>query len=283
MSIDVEDYFHVSAMSKSIDRQQWDDMPSRVERNTSRLLDLFDEFETRATFFVLGWVAQRFPGLVREIRQRGHEVASHGMSHKLIYKQSRAEFEQETRTAKHLLEDITGAPVIGYRAASFSIIEDSLWALDVLEELGFSYDSSVFPVRRDLYGIPSAPRWPYRRETPAGRQIVEFPPTSFEALGMRIPASGGGFFRIYPYQVTRSIMRHTNRRLQHPCMFYLHPWEVDPDQPRIRASLKSRIRHYTNLSRVENRMRRLLNDFHFASVSDVLRDLSFLEPTKDAA
>ena len=271
LSVDVEDYFHVSAMAGSISRDDWDAMPSRVERNTRKLLDLFDELEVQGTFFVLGWVAERYPSLVREIHEREHEVACHGMSHRLIYEQKIEDFRSETVSAKKLIEDLIGDPINGYRAASFSIVSQSLWALDVLCEAGFSYDSSIFPVRHDLYGIPGAERWPHTLTTSAGARIAEFPPTSFDLGIFRIPASGGGFFRIYPYSMSRQIMRSINNSAGEPCMFYMHPWEIDPGQPRIKAPLKSRLRHYLNLSRFEGRLRKLLADFSFTTVRAVLQ------------
>ena len=270
MTVDVEDYFHVAALADSIDRSTWNEMEYRVEANTHRLLALFDESKIKATFFVLGWVARRSPQLIREIHQAGHEVASHGMSHLLVYNQTPEVFEAETRESKALLEDITGAPVIGYRASTYSITKRSLWALDILHEAGFLYDSSIFPIRHDLYGIPDAPKTPARIPTPKGRSMVEFPMSTAPMFGATLPVSGGGYFRLLPYWLTRAGLRKLNDEFERPFIFYLHPWEIDAGQPRIRASLKSRLRHYTNLGRTEARLRRLIGEFRFTTAREVL-------------
>jgi polysaccharide deacetylase family protein (PEP-CTERM system associated) len=248
MTVDVEDYFHVAALAKSIDRARWDDMEYRVEANTRRLLDLFERSSIRATFFVLGWVARRSPDLIKEIHRRGHEVASHGMSHKLVFNQTPEEFFAETRDSKAMLEDIVGARVEGYRASTYSITRRSLWALDILCDLGFVYDSSIFPIKHDVYGIPDAPQSPARIRAPNGKTIVEFPMSTSKLMGLRIPVSGGGYFRLLPYSVTRAGLSKLNEAGR-PFVFYLHPWEVDPGQPRIKTSALSTFRHYTNLSR----------------------------------
>lgn len=270
MTVDVEDYMHVSAFAGAIRRDDWDRHELRVERNTHRLLDLFDRHAVRSTFFVLGWVAQRRPALICEIAARGHEVASHGLTHELVYNQTPELFREETRTSKVLLEDLVQAPVTGYRAASYSITNKSLWALDILVELGFEYDSSIFPVRHDRYGIPGACAEPYVHETASGRRIVEFPLTTKDIFGYRLPVAGGGYFRIFPYGVTRAAFRSISRQGQRPFIFYLHPWEIDPDQPRIKAGWLSRFRHYTNLSRCERRLDRLLGEFRFGTVRESL-------------
>ena len=269
LTVDVEEYFHVSAFSSVIDRRQWGTLQSRVESNTGRLLELFDSDAVKATFFVLGWVADRYPNLVRTISAQGHEVACHGWSHDLVYRQTPAVFREETVRAKALLEDLAGAPVEGYRAASYSITGRSLWALDVLAEAGFRYDSSIFPIRHDRYGMPAAPRFPHARQTQGGRAIVEFPLSTLNLAGFRLPVAGGGYFRLFPYAVTRLGVRASNRRHQ-PFAFYLHPWEIDPDQPRVAASPLSRFRHYNNLHRCEGRLRRLLADFEFTTMRAVL-------------
>ena len=278
MTVDVEDYFHVAALAKSIDRSNWDQMEYRAEASTRRLLDLFEESNIRATFFVLGWVARRSPDLIREIARRGHEVASHGMSHKLVYNQTPEEFSSETYESKALLEDIIGARVLGYRASTYSITRRSLWALDILHEAGFEYDSSIFPIRHDTYGIPDAPQSPSRIATPKGASIVEFPMSTAPMFGTRIPVSGGGYFRLLPYWLTRSGLAKLNGELNRPFIFYLHPWEVDPEQPRVRTSWKSRVRHYTNLDRCEARLRRLIGEFRFGRVRDVLANAALLPP-----
>lgn len=278
MTVDVEDYFHVAALAQSIDRSEWESMEYRAEESTRRLLRLFEASEIRATFFVLGWVAKRSPDLIREIHRAGHEVASHGMSHQLVYNQTPAEFESETRDSKALLEDTIGAQVLGYRASTYSITRKSLWALDILHEAGFVYDSSIFPIRHDLYGMPDAPRSPARIQTPKGASIIEFPMSTVDMFGVRLPVSGGGYFRLLPYWLTTRGLAKLNRQGQ-SFIFYLHPWEVDPEQPRIETSWKSRFRHYTNLDRCESRLRRLISEFRFAPVRDVLQSNHFL-PTQ---
>ena len=274
MTVDLEDYFHVGAFSQEIDPTTWDRFPSRIERNTHRLLDLFNEQNVQATFFVLGWVSERFPELVRSIAERGHEIACHGYSHQFVYRQTPAVFREETVRAKACLEDQVQRPVLGYRAASYSITKRSLWAIDILAELGFSYDSSIFPIYHDLYGIPDSPRSPYYLTTPAGCSIVEFPLSTMAIFGQRLPVAGGGYFRLYPYRLTRAALAQINRAEERPFIFYLHPWEIDPEQPRIRAGMLSTFRHYMNLHRCEERLNRLLQDFNFAPVADVLESLS---------
>jgi polysaccharide deacetylase family protein (PEP-CTERM system associated) len=276
MTVDVEDYFHVAALSKVIRREDWDGMEYRAEESTRQLLDLFSANGIRATFFVLGWVARRSPQLVRDIQAAGHEIASHGMSHKLVFNQDRDEFFAETRDSKAMLEDITGAPVEGYRASTYSITRRSLWALDVLCELGFRYDSSIFPIRHDTYGIPDAPIRPSVIRAPAGGEIVEFPMSTASFGGVKVPVCGGGYFRLLPYWLTRAGLRSINGKGQRPFVFYLHPWEVDPAQPVIEAGMISKFRHYTNLSRTESRLRRLIGEFRFAPVRQVLQHLELL-------
>ncbi len=272
LSIDVEDYFHVAALAKVISPDDWSTLPSRVERNTERLLELFEQAGTKATFFVLGWVAERYPQLIRKLADAGHEIASHGYSHQLIYSQTPAVFTEESKRSKLLLEDIVQQPVTGYRAASYSITKESLWALDILAELGFTWDSSIFPIRHDRYGIPDSPRQPYTIKTGNGSLIHEFPLTTAHLLGMKLPAAGGGYFRQFPYPVFRALFRQASQNGRHPQMFYLHPWEIDPDQPRYNnASWLSRFRHYTNLDQCYNRLERLLKDFRFGTVTESYR------------
>jgi len=275
MTVDVEDYVHVSAFARVIRIEDWDRHESRVERNTRRLLDLFDERGFQATFFVLGWVAQRYPQLIREIAARGHEVASHGMTHQLVYDQSPQVFREESRTSKALLEDLVQQPVLGYRAASYSITQKSLWAIDILGELGFRYDSSIFPVHHDRYGIPDAPVFPHWLQTASDRKIAEFPLTTKNVLGYRLPIAGGGYFRLFPYAVTKAAFRSINRAEKRSFIFYLHPWEIDADQPRIKAGWLSEFRHYNNLDRCEDRLVRLMRDFRFGTVQQVLGGLGF--------
>lgn len=272
MTVDVEDYFHVSALASVISRDQWDSMELRVERNTERLLDLFESHGIHATFFVLGWVAKRCPTLVQRIANRGHEVACHGWSHELVYRQERAVFRSEAKDCKALLEDLTGRPVLGYRAASYSITAQSLWALDDLIDLGFQYDSSIFPISHDRYGIPGAERMPGRVSAPSGRPIVEFPLSTARLLGRRVPCCGGGYFRLLPYSLTRYLLGTLNRGEKVPFIFYLHPWEIDPEQPRFDAGWLSKFRHYTNLDECFPRLDDLLRRFQFGTVHEVLSE-----------
>jgi polysaccharide deacetylase family protein (PEP-CTERM system associated) len=272
LSVDVEDYFQVEAFSDRVDRASWSDHPSRVEANTRVVLDLFDECGVKGTFFTLGWVAERFPGLVREIVDRGHEPACHSYWHRLVYKLSQDEFREDTRRAKGLIEDAAGVAIHGYRAPSFSVMKNSLWALDILAELGFRYDSSIFPIQHDVYGMPDAPRVPFRVDTKAG-PVAEFPMSTFRMSkfqwigGNNLPVGGGGYLRIFPFWMTRFGVR---RALQNgvPLITYIHPWEVDPGQPRLQGRLTSRLRHYTNLKRTAARILELSRMVSFTSFRD---------------
>ena len=273
LTVDVEDYFQVTAFDRVVSPHEWDRYPLRVGDNTRRILDLFDRFGVKGTFFVLGWVAQRDPALVREIRRRGHEIASHGYDHQLIYRNGPEAFRLDIRCSKALLEEITGEPVYGYRAPSYSITAASIWALDILMEEGFVYDSSIFPIRHDIYGMPDAPRFPYQIER-GGGTLREFPITTlripFLGREFRLPVAGGGYLRLLPFWLIRRSFRHINRREKQPVVFYVHPWEVDPDQPRISAPLKSRFRHYTNLKSTMGKIEQLLKEFPFAPMREVL-------------
>lgn len=269
LSVDVEDYFQVSAFDRIVSRATWKSFDSRVVPNTQRLLDLFDETGVKGTFFTLGWVAEHHPRLVREIASRGHEVASHGYHHQLVYMLTAQQFREDVRSAKAALEDATGSPVIGFRAPSFSIVQRSLWALDVLIEEGYAYDTSIFPVHHDRYGIPDAPRHVHRIERPAG-SILEMPASTVRLGAFNLPIAGGGYFRQFPYALTRWGIRRVNTVDRAPVVFYLHPWEVDPDQPRLEVGAATRWRHYRGLDRVAQRLRRLVRDFQFATVADVL-------------
>ena len=270
MSVDVEDYFQVSAFEATVSRKDWATFESRVERNTLRLLDIFDEFRVRSTFFTLGWIAERHPRLVREVVARGHEIASHGFEHRLIYDQTPSAFREDVRRAKSVLENSSGRPVAGYRAPSYSVTSQSLWALDILAEEGYTYDSSIFPIRHDRYGIPSAPRHPHRRRTGNGHTLVEAPASTVRLGATNLPVSGGGYFRILPYWWTRWGLAQVNQKEQKPGIFYLHPWEIDPQQPRISAGTMSRFRHYYNLDQTESRLRRLLGDFRFDTMASLI-------------
>lgn len=273
-SVDVEDYFQVAAFSKKISRHDWDSYESRVVKNTEVILDMLDRYQIKATFFVLGWVCERNVGLVKKIHSKGHEVASHGYSHEMIYNQTPEKFESEVKYSKMLLEDAIGEKVRGYRAASYSITKKSLWALDILAECGFEYDSSIFPVHHDNYGLPSSPDVPYKIKTNGGLEIIEFPLTSLNVFGYRLPIAGGGYFRLFPYWFVKSALRYINNSLNQSFVFYIHPWEIDVSQPRINANLKSRFRHYNNLHKCEERLDKLLKDFSVGSFGDLMKDLT---------
>ena len=267
ISVDVEDYFQVEAFSDIVDRKSWDQYPSRVEGNTKRILDLLDESDVKGTFFILGWVAERYPNLVREIVSRGHEPACHSYWHRMIYKLEPEEFREDTLRAKSVIEQAAGSPVYGYRAPSFSIVTRSLWALEILAECGFTYDSSIFPIHHDTYGIPGAPRAPFRIDTPAG-PVVECPMSTFRMLGKQnLPVGGGGYLRMLPFWYTRlGCRRLQSQRV--PLVVYIHPWEIDPDQPRLPGRAKSMLRHYTNLKKTAGRLSRLLQSGEFSSFRD---------------
>ncbi len=275
MTVDVEDYFHVSVFEGIVPRAAWSGMQRRVCPNTERLLDIFDEFGIRSTFFVLGWVAERDPTLVRTIRGRGHEVASHGYAHRLVYDQTPAAFRADVRRAKRLIEDAAGCEVLGYRAPSYSVTPRSLWALDILIEEGYRYDASIFPIRHDRYGIPVSPRQPFIVHR-AGGTLVEIPGSTVRVGPLNLPVAGGGYFRILPYGWTRWGITRLNRVERRPAVFYLHPWEIDPDQPRLPAGRLGRFRHYRNLDKTEGRLRALLRDFTFAPVRSILTQSPFV-------
>jgi polysaccharide deacetylase family protein (PEP-CTERM system associated) len=272
MTIDVEDYFQVSAFEHHVNRRDWPNFESRVCANTDRLLGLFAAREVRATFFVLGWVAERFPQLVRRIADGGHEVASHGFHHRLVYSTSPADFREDVRRAKLTLEAAAGMPVVGYRAPSYSITDRSMWALDILIEEGYLYDSSIYPIHHDRYGIPTWPRHIHRVQRQGG-SIWELPGSTIRVIGTNLPVGGGGYFRLLPYSWTRRGIRRVNRVENQPAVFYLHPWEIDPDQPRLPASWITRARHYRNLHKTESRLERLLDEFAFGTVQQVLSRL----------
>jgi polysaccharide deacetylase family protein (PEP-CTERM system associated) len=270
LTVDVEDYYQVEAFADLIRREDWNQWESRVERNTRELLSVFDRAGVRATFFTLGWVAEKHPQLIREIAQAGHEIACHSYEHRLIYQQTPDGFQQDLRRARKILEDVTGQQVQGYRAPSYSITAKSLWALDILIEEGFSYDSSIFPVHHDRYGIPEADRFPHWIHRDNGK-IIEFPPSTLRMLKTNIPISGGGYFRLFPYQLFRQGFGYINRRENQAAIFFIHPWEIDPDQPQIKASRTTTLRHRLNLKRTQSRLEKLLGDFAFAPVQQVLR------------
>ena len=269
MTIDVEDYFHVSVFDGLIPRTSWATLESRVCANTERLLEILNG--TLGTFFVLGWVAERFPALVRTIASAGHEIASHGYAHRLVYDQTPRAFREDVRRAKAVLESAAGVEVIGYRAPSYSVTPQSLWALDVLIEEGYRYDTSIFPIRHDRYGIPVSPRHPYLLTRGAGT-LVEAPGSTTRLGPLNLPVAGGGYFRILPYAWTRWGINRLNVTEKRAAIFYLHPWEIDPDQPRLHAGWLSQFRHYRNLDKTEERLQRLLQDFRFAPMKAILSD-----------
>ncbi len=266
LTIDVEDYFQVSAMAPYIDRADWDRRECRVEGNIDRILRLLDAHDTKATFFTLGWVAERYPALVRRIVQEGHELASHGHGHQRVTDLTEAEFFEDIHRAKSILEDLGGQPVLGYRAPSFSIGADNLWALDTLLRAGYRYSSSIYPVQHDHYGMPDAPRFAY-----APREgLLEVPPTTLRLFNRNLPSSGGGYFRLLPYAVSRWMLRQVNQRDAQSAIFYFHPWEIDADQPRVPGiDLKTRFRHYVNIGRTEQRLARLLKDFRWGRMDRI--------------
>jgi polysaccharide deacetylase family protein (PEP-CTERM system associated) len=266
LSIDVEDYFMVSAFADCIKFEDWSTFESRIERNTRRILDLLGAQGVTATFFVLGWVGKQFPKLVRDIHASGHEIACHGYNHRLIYNLTPLEFREDARLAKRILEDITGTRVAGYRAASYSVVKRTLWALDVLIEEGFTYDSSIFPVHHDRYGMPEAGRFPHRIATGSG-SIMEFPPSTYKLFSQNIPIGGGGYLRLFPLVLTMRAITAINEQEKEPAILYLHPWEIDADQPRMNGRLLSRLRHYVNLRSTMPKLITLLNAFDFQEFS----------------
>jgi polysaccharide deacetylase family protein (PEP-CTERM system associated) len=269
LTVDLEDYFQVEAFATTVNRDQWPAWQSRIEYSSQVLLELFGRYGVSATFFVLGWIAERHPDLIRTIAAAGHEIACHGYEHRLIYRQTPSAFHQDIRRAKVCLEDIVGRRVSGYRAPTYSITTASLWAFDILIEEGFHYDSSVFPIHHDRYGIPSARRFRYTVHRPAG-DIVELPPSTLALGPVNLPLAGGGYFRLLPYALFRLGLRHINRIERQAAVFLVHPWEVDPGQPVIAGSRLNVLRHRLNLGRTLLRLERLLSDFRFAPVSRVL-------------
>lgn len=269
LTVDVEDYFQVSAFSKNISVEEWKYIPTRVEMNTDKLLDIFNDNNYKATFFILGWIAEKYPELVKRIANEGHEVASHGYSHQLIYDQTRKKFEEETYRSKSVLEDIIQKSVIGYRAASYSITSKSVWAIDILSKHGFVYDSSIYPIHHDRYGMPGSPTCPHIIKTSSGREIIEFPLTVIRILRQSVPISGGGYFRLYPYWLTKILLDKYLEKNDTPFIFYLHPWEIDPDQPRVKSNILGKFRHYNNLDKCEKRLTDLLSRYKFSTMNGV--------------
>jgi len=308
LTIDLEDYFQVNAFSKIIPFQDWGNYECRIERNTHRLLEILSDSGKNpqseicnrilATFFILGWIAERYPGLIREIKRQGHEIASHGYDHQMISSVSPKQFREDVHRSKCILEDLTGAIVLGYRAPTFSITYRELWAIEILVKAGYRYDCSIFPVRHDTYGFPDAPRFPFRISlkgdgkvefspiyfmpgiiagtsfarglTPGALSLIEFPPSTIRLYGMNFPISGGGYFRLLPYPLIKRGLQRINRKENQPFIFYIHPWEIDPEQPRIRgARIKAKFRHYINLDKNEEKFVKLLTDFKFSSIQGI--------------
>jgi polysaccharide deacetylase family protein (PEP-CTERM system associated) len=260
MTCDVEDYFQVSAFAPYIDRASWPDRECRVEANIDRILGVFSSNDVKATFFTLGWIAERYPAMVKRIVAEGHELASHGYGHLRASDQTRAEFDQDIRSSKALLEDLGGQAVVGYRAPSFSIGEGNLWALEALAAAGYRYSSSIYPIQHDHYGMPGAPRFAFYPNGPDG--LLEVPITTAMLMGKKLPAGGGGYFRLLPYAISKWMMEKVNREDREPTLFYFHPWELDPGQPRPEGlDAKSRFRHYINIDRMESRLAALTRDF----------------------
>lgn len=274
MSVDVEDYFQVSAFDRVVSRAAWDSLDSRVVGNTQRLLDVFDERGVRATFFVLGWIADRYPRLVHDIARRGHEVASHGYDHQLVYTLTPKQFREDIRTAKLALENASATHVSGFRAPSYSIVSSSLWAIDVLIEEGYRYDTSIFPIHHDRYGIPGAQRHAHRIDRPAGA-LIEVPASTVRVGSVNLPIAGGGYFRLLPYGWTHWGIHRVNTAERAPVVFYLHPWEIDPAQPKMAVSTTTRLRHYGGLHTTFSKLDRLLSDFRFKTIGSLLN----LSPT----
>jgi polysaccharide deacetylase family protein (PEP-CTERM system associated) len=269
LSVDVEDWFQVTNFENVIGRDDWDHCESRVVNNVNRILELLSAGDVRATFFVLGWIAERYPHLVLAIHRRGHEISTHGYAHAQIQQQTQEEFRVDVSRAIRILEDLLGESIIGYRAPSYSIVPDTMWAWELLAELGIRYDSSIFPIKHDRYGVAALPRFPFTIDLQEGRELVEFPLSTVRILGKNIPIAGGGYLRLYPYWFVKWAVKRINRQ-GHPAIFYLHPWEIDSFQPRQEVHFLKRLRHYTNISATESKIRALLRDFQFAPVREVL-------------
>jgi polysaccharide deacetylase family protein (PEP-CTERM system associated) len=269
MTVDVEDYFQVSAFEPYIAKSDWENIPCRVERNVDQVLGMFSDAGVKATFFTLGWIAERYPSMIRRIVSEGHELASHGWSHVRVTEQSREAFVQDVGRTKAFLEDLGGKPILGYRAASYSIGERNLWALAALEESGHAYSSSIYPIRHDLYGMPNAPRFAFRPNKEGN--LVEFPVTTVRVGSKNYPCGGGGWFRLLPYSVSKWAVQRVNGLDGEAAIFYFHPWEIDPAQPTQHGiDAKTRFRHYLNLSRMQSRLERLLRDFEWGRMDQVL-------------
>jgi polysaccharide deacetylase family protein (PEP-CTERM system associated) len=276
ITVDVEDWFQVSVFRNVIDYRDWGHQESRIIPNICRILRLFEEYRVKGTFFILGWIAQRYPEIVLTIKKYGHDIGSHSYSHRLIYEMSRNEFADDLDRSISALEDVTREKVRSYRAPSYSITQESLWALEILSERGIRYDSSIFPVKHDVYGMAGVPRFPFRLGFTNGNKIIEFPLSTIRVCGGNMPIVGGGYLRLFPFWFIRSGIRQLNKSGK-PAIVYFHPWELDPHQPRIQVKFTSRFRHYSNLEATEGRLRRLLSEFQFASIEEAL-ELSEIKP-----
>jgi polysaccharide deacetylase family protein (PEP-CTERM system associated) len=277
LSVDLEDYYHVEAFASQIPQSSWESFPSRVVENTRRVLELFAEYGFKATFFVLGWIAERNPSLIREISKAGHEIASHGYGHQRVTFLSPSEFRADIRRSREVIEDACGIRVNGYRAPTFSITRQNLWALQILAEEGFVYDSSIFPIRHDHYGIPDAPRFPHRRQLEDGRSILEFPISTARIAGMNLPVTGGGYLRLLPMGYMQWALSRIHAADRQPAILYFHPWEIDPEQPRLSGSWKSKFRHYYNLHLTAGRLSTLLSNGRFEPIASLLTRLKLPE------
>lgn len=281
-TVDVEDYFQVSGFERQIRRADWPSFPSRVEQNTEQLLAVLDKRQIQGTFFILGWTAERFPGLVRQIKSCGHEIGSHSYWHRLVYDLTPQEFHADLRRSCDVLESLTGDPIRLYRAPSFSVVRASQWAFEILAEAGIQIDSSVYPIVHDRYGIPDASIRPYEIATSAGT-LWEAPPAVFQWKRLRVPAGGGGYFRLLPWHCSRFCLTRINHRDERPFVFYVHPWELDPAQPRLKAGTRSgRFRHYVNLRRTEAKLELLLQQFRFGTLTQFLDEIATRSPAPAA-
>ena len=269
LTVDVEEHFHVAAFYSSVSPESWGEQPSRIDRNLGRVLEILGSHGAKATFFILGWLAERRPELVRRIASAGHEIGCHTYAHQMVYSQDPDKFRSDLRRARQVLADAVQAPVTCFRAANFSIVHSTPWAIDIIAEEGFLIDSSIFPIHHDIYGMPDAPRFTHWHTTANGSAVFEFPASTIRRFGNNWGVGGGGWMRFTPYPFTRWALRQINEKEQMPAMVYFHPWELDPNQPRIPAPLRSRVRHYTNLATVEGKLHRLLTDFRFSTLTDV--------------
>jgi polysaccharide deacetylase family protein (PEP-CTERM system associated) len=280
LSVDLEDYYHVEAFAEQISRARWSVLPSRIRKNTERTLALLERTRCRATFFVLGWVAEREPGLVREIAQAGHELACHSHLHRQLHRLTPSEFRDDVARSRYAIENAAGMQVVGFRAPSFSITRNTLWALEILAEERFEYDSSIFPIHHDLYGIPDAPRWVHQRRLPSGRAIWEVPPSTLRIGKVNVPVGGGGYLRLFPLWFTRWAIKTIHQRDGQPTIVYFHPWELDPHQPRLTGSWKSRFRHYNGLAKTEGRLQEILSHGSFEPLINLVRRLEASSPAQ---